>query len=268
MNPTDNASSGPERGTALRIDELTKTYGAGAGEVLALDRLSCRLASGTFTAVMGPSGSGKSTLLNCAAGLERATSGTVEIDGEALTGRDETALTRFRRERIGFVFQGLNLLPYLTAERTSRFRCGSRGRKADRQLCRELLDQVGLGDRADHCRRAVRWPAAASGHRPRAGDQARRCVFADEPTGALDSRSARQVLGILRGSADRLGQTIVMVTHDPVAAAYADSAVFLADGRVVGTMDEPDRRRGHRRADDPPRRDGRGDEPGMTAGAR
>jgi putative ABC transport system ATP-binding protein len=224
---------------ALQVDGLSKTYGSAERRIEALDHVTLTFDRGSFTAIMGPSGSGKTTFLNASAGLEVPTSGEIRLGGVPLPVDREGAVTAFRRERIGFVFQGLNLLPYLTAVANVALPLRLAGRKVDKRLCRDLLDQVGLGDRADHL------PAQLSGGQQQRVAIARALVtepdvvFADEPTGSLDSRSARQVLGILRGSVDRLGQTIVMVTHDPVAAAYADSVVFLADGRVVGTMVNP-----------------------------
>ncbi len=223
---------------ALDVVGLSLTYGDGPGAVEALKGVGLRLAAGTFTALMGPSGSGKSTFLNCVAGLERAATGTIMIGGRALP-QDETEATLFRRQRIGIVFQGLNLLPYLTAAQNVELPLRLAGRKVPRNTGRARLDQVGLADRADSL------PAELSGGQQQRVAIARGLVtrpdvlFADEPTGALDSRTARNVLGILRGSADRLGQTIVMVTHDPVAAAYADQVVFLADGRIAGRMTNP-----------------------------
>jgi putative ABC transport system ATP-binding protein len=223
----------------LAVDRLSMTYGSGEGVVHALRDVSLRLERGSFTALMGPSGSGKTTFLNCASGLERATSGSVRVGARPLPTEDETALTRFRRERIGIVFQGFNLLPYLSALQNVELPLRLAGRKVGARIGRDLLDQVGLGERAQAL------PDQLSGGQQQRVAIARALVtcpdvlFADEPTGALDSRSARQVLGLLRGSADRLGQTIVMVTHDPVAAAYADSVVFLADGRLAGRMVDP-----------------------------
>jgi putative ABC transport system ATP-binding protein len=224
---------------ALRVDELRMTYGTGEGAVTALDDVSLRFDQGSFTALMGPSGSGKTTFLNCAAGLERPTSGQIALSGVPLPLGAEGRVTIFRRQRIGIVFQGLNLLPYLSAVQNVELPLRLAGRRVDRRLCLDLLEQVGLADRAGYL------PAQLSGGQQQRVAIARglatrpEVLFADEPTGALDSRSAREVLGILRGSADRLGQTIVMVTHDPVAAAYADSVVFLADGRIAGTMLNP-----------------------------
>jgi putative ABC transport system ATP-binding protein len=224
---------------ALSVHDLTRTYGTGDGAVRALDHIDIAFGAGTFTAVMGPSGSGKSTLLNCAAGIEAPTGGRVEIAGQDITGWDENRRTRFRREQVGFVFQGFHLMPYLTAEQNIGLPQRLAGRRPDRTRVRGLLARVGLGDRASHL------PAQLSGGQQQRVAIARALVtepavvLADEPTGALDSHNAREVLGLLRSSVDELRQTVVMVTHDPVAASYADAAVFLVDGRVAGRMDQP-----------------------------
>jgi putative ABC transport system ATP-binding protein len=223
----------------LQVTDLTRTYGEGAGAVQALDGVDLAFARGTFTAVMGPSGSGKSTFLTCAAGLEPPTSGRVLVDGQDVTDWDEEARTRLRRERIGFVFQGFHLLSYLTAEQNVGLPLRLAGRRPDRARVRGLLDRVGLGERAGHL------PGALSGGQQQRVAIARALVaqpavvLADEPTGALDSTTAREVLGLLRSSVDELRQTVVMVTHDPVAASYADRVVFLVDGRIAGGMDRP-----------------------------
>ena len=225
--------------TALEVQDLTRTYGGGAGAVQALDGVDLAFARGTFTAVMGPSGSGKSTFLTCAAGLEPPTTGRVLVDGQDVTDWDEEARTRLRRERIGFVFQGFHLLPYLTAEQNVGLPLRLAGRRPDRARVRALLARVGLAERAGHL------PSALSGGQQQRVAIARALVaepavvLADEPTGALDSTTAREVLGLLRGSVDEMGQTVVMVTHDPVAASYADRVVFLVDGRIAGRMDRP-----------------------------
>jgi putative ABC transport system ATP-binding protein len=225
--------------TALEVTGLTRTYGDGANAVHALAGVDLAFPTGTFTAVMGPSGSGKSTFLNCAAGLERPTGGRVVVDGRDVTEDDEDARTRLRRERLGFVFQGFHLLPYLTAEQNVGLPLRLAGRRQDRARVRDLLDRVGLADRADHL------PTALSGGQQQRVAIARALVtnpavlLADEPTGALDTTTAHEVLALLRESVDALGQTIVMVTHDPVAAAYADTVVYLVDGRVAGRMDGP-----------------------------
>jgi putative ABC transport system ATP-binding protein len=224
---------------ALQVIDLTRTYGTGAGAVTALAGVDLAFDRGSFTAVMGPSGSGKSTFLGCVAGLEPPTSGRVLVDGQDVTDWDEDARTRLRRERIGFVFQGFHLLPYLTAEQNVGLPLRLAGRRPDRARVRDLLTRVGLADRAGHL------PTALSGGQQQRVAIARALVaepavvLADEPTGALDSTTAREVLGLLRRSVDELGQTVAMVTHDPVAASYADRVVFLVDGRVAGRMDRP-----------------------------
>jgi len=229
---------------ALEVRALARTYGDGAGAVHALAGVDLAFHRGTFTAVMGPSGSGKSTFLNCAAGLERPTSGRVLLDGHDLTDDSEDVRTRLRRERIGFVFQGFHLLPYLTAEQNVALPLRLAGRREDRDRVRAMLARVGLADRADHL------PGALSGGQQQRVAIARALVaepavvLADEPTGSLDSGTAHEVLTLVRDSVDAPpssggGQTVVMVTHDPVAASYADAVVFLVDGRVAGRMDRP-----------------------------
>ncbi|MEW1721600.1 ABC transporter ATP-binding protein [Streptomyces sp. NPDC093109] len=221
---------------AIRLHAVTRRYGAGGMSVTALDQVSLAFPTGTFTAVMGPSGSGKSTLLQCAAGLDRPTSGTVTIGGTDLTKLSETKLTRLRRERIGFVFQAFNLLPSLTAEQNVALPLRLAGRRPAKARVREVLGQVGLGDRARHR------PTEMSGGQQQRVALARALIthpevlFGDEPTGALDSQTSREVLTLLRGMVDREGQTIIMVTHDPVAASYADRVVLLVDGRVNGEL--------------------------------
>jgi putative ABC transport system ATP-binding protein len=224
---------------AVALDAVRKVYGARAAAVTALDGVTLRFEPGTFTAVMGPSGSGKSTLLQCAAGLDRPTSGTVLLAGEELGRLSETRLTVLRRDRIGFVFQSFNLLPSLTAELNVALPLRLAGRRPARREVRAVLAAVGLADRARHR------PAELSGGQQQRVAIARALItkpevlFADEPTGALDSTTGREVLTLLRGLVDS-GQTIVMVTHDPVAASYADRVVFLADGRVAGELADPD----------------------------
>jgi putative ABC transport system ATP-binding protein len=226
-------------GDALRLESVSRVYGTGAGAVRALDDVSLTLAPGTFTAVMGPSGSGKSTLLQCAAGLDRPTAGRVFVDGGEMAAGSEARLTRFRRERIGFVFQHFNLLPMLTVLQNVTLPLRLAGKRIDRARCRAVLERVGLGDRLDHL------PSQLSGGQQQRVAIARalvtepRVVFADEPTGALDTRSARDVLGLLQEAVRSSGQAVVMVTHDPVAASYADSVLFLADGQLVGMMERP-----------------------------
>jgi len=223
---------------ALDVSGLNVTYGNGPGVVAALRGIDLRLPTGSFTALMGPSGSGKSTFLNCVAGLERPAAGKVVIGGERLPAPEDAA-TRFRRDRIGLVFQDLNLLPYLTAGQNVELPLRLAGRTVPAGTGSARLEQVGLADRTDAL------PAQLSGGQQQRVAIARALVgdpdllLADEPTGALDSHSAHNVLGILRGCVDRLGRTVVMVTHDPVAAAYADRVVLLADGRIVGQLENP-----------------------------
>ncbi|MGW5653244.1 ABC transporter ATP-binding protein [Streptomyces humi] len=221
---------------AIQLRSVSRRYGSGEGAVNALDRVSLTFPAGTFTAVMGPSGSGKVTLLQCAAGLDRPTSGSVTVGGTELTQLSETRLTLLRRERIGFVFQAFNLLPSLTAEQNVALPLRLAGRRPSRARLREVLAQVGLADRAGHR------PAELSGGQQQRVALARALItrpevlFGDEPTGALDSRTSREVLGLLRDMVDSEGQTVIMVTHDPVAASYADRVVLLVDGRVDGEL--------------------------------
>ena len=224
---------------AVRLDAVRKVYGQGEGAVAALRELTLGFATGSFTAVMGPSGSGKSTLLHVAAGLDRPDEGAVWLGSTSLAGLSETRLTVLRRERIGFVFQAFNLMPSLTVAEnvTLPVRLG-RGR-LDRAWLREVVARTGLSDRLRHR------PSQLSGGQQQRVAIARALVtrpdvvFADEPTGALDTTTSREVLGLLREIVDTTGQTVVMVTHDPTAAAFADRAVFLADGRVAGTLEAP-----------------------------
>src|SRR5262245_44254978 len=226
-------------GQAVALRQLTRVYRSGGGAVTALNQVTLGFEAGTFTAVMGPSGSGKSTLLQCAAGLDRPTSGEIRVAGHDLGGLSEAKLTVLRRERIGFVFQSFNLLPSLTAELNVALPLRLAGRKPGRRLVRDALAAVGLEDRIRHR------PAELSGGQQQRVAIARALVtkpeviFADEPTGALDSAAGREVLSLLRGLADREGRTVVMVTHDPAAASWADRVVFLADGRLSGELDAP-----------------------------
>ncbi|MDT3445368.1 ABC transporter ATP-binding protein [Pseudofrankia sp. BMG5.37] len=224
---------------ALEAQGLTRIFGAGAGTVHALDGVDLAFPRGTFTAVMGPSGSGKSTFLSCAAGIDQPTGGRVLVAGTDVTDWDEDRRSRLRRERIGFVFQDFQLMPYLTAEQNVGLPPRLAGRRPDRARVRGLLDLVGLADRAHHL------PGRLSGGQRQRVAIARALVtdpavvLADEPTGALDSATARDVLALLRSCVDELGQTVVMVTHDPVAAAHADAVVFLVDGRAAGRIEAP-----------------------------
>jgi putative ABC transport system ATP-binding protein len=225
--------------TAVQLTEVSKVYGRGAASVTALDKVSITLARGSFTAVMGPSGSGKSTFLHCAAGLDLPTSGTVRLGDTDLTGLKEVALTELRRERIGFVFQAYNLVPTLTAIENITLPLDLAGRRPDTGFLDEVVRVVGLGDRLTHR------PSELSGGQQQRVAVARALasrpdiVFADEPTGNLDSRSGTEVLSFLRRAVMDYGQSIVMVTHDPIAAAYADRVLFLADGRIVDEMADP-----------------------------
>jgi putative ABC transport system ATP-binding protein len=221
---------------AVVLDGVTKTYGRGEGAVRALDDVSLAFESGTFTAVMGPSGSGKTTLLQVAAGLDRPDRGTVHIGATDVTSLGERRLARLRRSHVGFVFQSFNLLPSLTAAQNAVLPLRLAGEHPRRSIAREALARVGLGDRARQR------PAELSGGQQQRVAIARALVtepeviFADEPTGALDRRSVRDVLALLREATDRDRRTVVVVTHDPVVAASADRVVFLADGRIVDEL--------------------------------
>ncbi len=230
----------PEQGgiVAQAVD-LTKVYGQGEARVRALDGVSVDFARGRMTAIMGPSGSGKSTLMHCMAALDRPTSGRIVIDGVEIAGLGDKALTRLRRERLGFVFQAFNLVPTLTARENITLPLDIAGRDVDQEWFDTLIDTVGLRDRLGHR------PSELSGGQQQRVACARALVsrpaivFADEPTGNLDSHASAEILGFLRASVDRYGQTIVMVTHDPVAAGYADRVLFLADGRIVDEILDP-----------------------------
>lgn len=224
---------------AVALRDVTRRFGRGESTVVALHGISASFAPGTFTAIMGPSGSGKTTLLSCAAGLESPDGGSVWIGDAEVSRMRERRLARLRREQIGFVFQRGNLLPSLTATQNVILPLRLAGRRPQRRLASEALRRVGLGDRARHR------PAQLSGGQQQRVAIARALVtrpaviFADEPTGALDTRAAHQILALLRAVADDDGRTIVMVTHDPVAAATADRVVFLADGRIAGELAAP-----------------------------
>ncbi|MFE7524153.1 ABC transporter ATP-binding protein [Kitasatospora sp. NPDC057542] len=224
---------------AVVLTSVTKTYRTGDHTVRALDGVSLALPAGSFTAIMGPSGSGKSTLLQCAAGLDRPDGGSVALGGTELTGMSESELTLLRRNRIGFVFQQFNLMSMLTAEQNVALPLRLAGRKPPRGAVAEALGRVGLADRARHR------PSELSGGQQQRVALARALItrpevlFGDEPTGALDSSTGREVLALLRGLVDNDGQTVVMVTHDPQAASHADRVVFLVDGRVSGELLRP-----------------------------
>jgi putative ABC transport system ATP-binding protein len=226
-------------GSAARCVDLRKVYGKGDAVVVALDDVSIDFRSGEFTAVMGPSGSGKSTLMHCMAALDIPTSGELYLGEQPLTQLGDKALTRIRRDRIGFVFQAYNLVPTLTARENVELPMSIAGRRPDRAWFETVIEAVGLRDRLGHR------PNELSGGQQQRVACARalvsrpEIVFADEPTGNLDSASSAEVLAFLRRSVDDHGQTIVMVTHDPVAASYTDRVVFLADGRVVDELRGP-----------------------------
>ncbi|WP_265446120.1 ABC transporter ATP-binding protein [Flexivirga meconopsidis] len=224
----------PRQATAAAsAKQLVKTYGKGETTVHALRSVSVDFAAGEFTAIMGPSGSGKSTLMHCLAGLDTATSGVVRIGDIELTGLNDKQMTKLRRDRIGFVFQAFNLVPTLTARENITLPLDIAGRKVDKQWMDMVVDRLGLADRLGHR------PSELSGGQVQRVACARalvgrpQIIFGDEPTGNLDSRSSGEVLSILRRSVDEFDQTVVIVTHDPRAASYADRVVFLADGQIV-----------------------------------
>lgn len=235
----DEQQGAPVAGTTVSIRDLHKVYGGRDNRVVALDHVSIDFQPGTFTAVMGPSGSGKSTLLLCAAGLNESTSGKVFLGEIELTGLKEPRLTEVRREQIGFVFQSFNLVPSLNALDNVLLPLRLAERPADKVWAQEILESVGLGERVRHR------PAELSNGQQQRVALARaivtrpQVVFADEPTGALDVNSGKQVMALLRDLVDSLGQTIVMVTHDPRAAAYADRVIFLTDGAVIDEFLRP-----------------------------
>jgi putative ABC transport system ATP-binding protein len=239
FNSTLRTRKAAPSASAVTLRDVRKVHGRGEGAVVALDGVSAQLAPGSFTAVMGPSGSGKSTLLNVAAGLDRPTSGTISLGDTDLTRLSERRLTLLRRERIGFVFQAFNLLPSLTVAQNIALPLRLDGRRPRRSTVREIAARVGLDNRLRNR------PSQLSGGQQQRVAIARalitrpEVVFADEPTGALDTQTGRDVLELLRELVDHDQHTVVMVTHDPVAAAYADQVVMLADGRVAGTLDAP-----------------------------
>ncbi|GAA4077600.1 ABC transporter ATP-binding protein [Actinomadura miaoliensis] len=233
------ASAGAAAPPAVTAVEVSKVYGSGDAAVHALRGVSVAFARGAFTAIMGPSGSGKSTLMHCLAGLDTVSGGRVMLGDAELTGLKDRQLTLLRRDRIGFIFQAFNLLPTLTAEQNIRLPLELAGRRADQAWFDRVVDVVGLRDRLGHR------PNQLSGGQQQRVACARALVarpeviFADEPTGNLDSRAGAEVLGFLRASVREMGQTIVMVTHDPVAASYADRVVFLRDGEIVSEIFQP-----------------------------
>ena len=237
--PASVPANGGGAPPAARAVDLVKVHGSGSTAVRALDGVSIDFPAGAFTAVMGPSGSGKSTLLHCLAALDRPTSGRVEIGGTSVAGLSDKELTRLRRDRVGFVFQAFNLLPQLTAAENIELPQRLAGGRAEPAWLDTVIDAVGLRDRLSHR------PAELSGGQQQRVAVARALagrpdiVFADEPTGNLDSVSSSELLGFLRRSVDDLGQSIVMVTHDATAASYADGVVFLGDGRIVDALARP-----------------------------
>ncbi|WKX70743.1 ABC transporter ATP-binding protein [Streptomyces sp. XD-27] len=224
---------------AAAAKDLTKVYGQGETQVVALDSVSVEFRQAEFTAIMGPSGSGKSTLMHCMAGLDTISRGSARIGTTELTSLKDKKLTQLRRDKIGFIFQAFNLLPTLNALENITLPMDIAGRKADQAWLDQVVATVGLAGRLKHR------PNQLSGGQQQRVAVARalagkpEIIFADEPTGNLDSRSGAEVLGFLRNSVRELGQTVVMVTHDPVAASYADRVVFLADGRIVDELREP-----------------------------
>jgi putative ABC transport system ATP-binding protein len=224
---------------AAQAVDLCKTYGAGQAAVRAVNSVTVAFERGRFTAVMGPSGSGKSTLMQCMAGLDRPTSGSVYVGGQDIGRLDDSGLTRLRRDRIGFVFQYFNLVPTLTAVENITLPIDLAGKKADREWVGYLAKELGIADRLTHR------PGELSGGQQQRVACARALVtkpdliFADEPTGNLDSNASASLLAFLRQSVRELGQSVVMVTHDPRSAAYADRVIFLADGRVVSELSGP-----------------------------
>ncbi|MEV7614025.1 ABC transporter ATP-binding protein [Streptomyces sp. NPDC089799] len=236
---TMNHAPRTAQAVAARATGLSKVYGQGETRVVALDNVSVDFHQGQFTAIMGPSGSGKSTLMHCVAGLDTFSSGSVRIGDTELGALKDKQLTQLRRDKIGFIFQAFNLLPTLTALENITLPMDIAGRKPDRQWLDTVIEMVGLSGRLSHR------PTQLSGGQQQRVAVARalaarpEIIFGDEPTGNLDSRSGAEVLGFLRNSVRELGQTVVMVTHDPVAASYADRVIFLADGRIVDEMHSP-----------------------------
>ncbi|MFC3762761.1 ABC transporter ATP-binding protein [Tenggerimyces flavus] len=224
---------------AASTSDVVKIYGSGPTAVRALDGVTVGFEAGRFSAIMGPSGSGKSTLMHCLAGLDEVTSGSVRIGDTDLTKLNDNQLTKLRRERVGFLFQSFNLLPTLTAEQNLLLPLELAGRKPDNQWIDSLVEVLSLQDRMNHR------PSELSGGQQQRVALARALitkpdvVFADEPTGNLDSKTGAEVLSFLRQSVRELGQTVVMVTHDPVAASYANRVVVIADGNVAGDIDDP-----------------------------
>jgi len=239
LQPVASSTAAASADAVIRLDAVRKVYGKGDAAVVALDGVTLAFERGSFTAVMGPSGSGKSTFLHVAAGLDAPTEGAVWLGGTDLAGRSETELTELRRDRVGFVFQAFNLLPALTVAQNIGLPVRLGGGRLDKQWLKEIVSRTGLSDRLRHR------PAQLSGGQQQRVAIARALVtrpdvlFADEPTGALDTTTSGEVLALIREVVDSTGQTVVMVTHDPRAASYSDKVVFLADGAVVTTLDSP-----------------------------
>jgi putative ABC transport system ATP-binding protein len=233
------SAKGTQTAPAAHAVDLRKTYGVGQAVVHALAGVNVAFGRGQFTAVMGPSGSGKSTLMHCMAGLDRPTSGRAFVGEEDIGSLDDGGLTQLRRDRIGFVFQSFNLIPTLTAAENITLPAALAGARVNREWLDYLVEQLGIGDRLTHR------PSELSGGQQQRVACARALinkpdlVFADEPTGNLDSNASAELLAFLRRSVTELGQSIVMVTHDPRGAAYADRVIFLADGTVVGELEQP-----------------------------
>src|SRR3954447_3525355 len=240
QSPTEDVAAAAVAPPVVALRDVRKVHGEGDGAVVALDGVSIELSPGSFTAIMGPSGSGKSTFLHVAAGLDRPTSGTVALGDIELAGLSERRLTILRRERIGFIFQAFNLMPSLTVTQNIGLPLRLAGRRPRRSQVREVAARVGLDQRLGHR------PSQLSGGQQQRVAIARalitrpEVVFADEPTGALDTKTGRGVLALLRQVVDTDGHTVVMVTHDPQAAAHADRVILLADGRIAGTLEAPD----------------------------
>ncbi|MFC9428398.1 ABC transporter ATP-binding protein [Streptomyces sp. NPDC056987] len=237
---TDRTAADPDPGdVVVRLESVRRVYGTARNEVHALRGISLSFARGGFTSVMGPSGSGKSTFLHCAAGLDRPTAGRVYVGGTELGALDETALTVLRREELGFVFQDFNLVRSLTVEQNITLPLRLSRRRVDRAWLDDVVGRTGLGDRLRHR------PAELSGGQQQRVAVARALiarptvVFADEPTGALDLRTGREILALLRHAVDGLRQTVIMVTHDPAAASHTDDVLFLADGQLAGSLPAP-----------------------------
>lgn len=236
---TDRTAPPTDASPAIQARDVTKVYGGGDMAVTALAGVSLEVPRGQFAAVMGPSGSGKSTLMHCLAGLDSVSSGSIRLDGTEITDLSDNKLTRLRREQVGFIFQSFNLIPTLTALENIKLPMDIAGQKPDQAWLDTIIDTVGLRDRLTHR------PSELSGGQQQRVAAARALaskptiIFADEPTGNLDSASGGEVLGFLRRSVDELGQTIVMVTHEASAASYADRVIFLADGHLVDELRDP-----------------------------